>query len=72
MRAMAASLYLFILNLIGLGLGPAAVGIASDLLHPTLGADALRWALCGVSLFEFAAVYCFLRAARTVRDEIRI
>jgi predicted MFS family arabinose efflux permease len=72
MRAMAASLYLFILNLIGLGLGPAAVGIASDLLHPTLGPDALRWALCGVSLFEFAAVYCFLRAAKTVRDEIRI
>ena len=72
MRAMAASLYLFILNLIGLGFGPAAVGIASDLLHPALGADALRWALCGISLFEFAAVYCFLRAAKTVRDEIRI
>jgi MFS family permease len=72
MRAMAASLYLFILNLIGLGLGPAAVGIASDLLHPALGNDALRWALCGVSLFEFAAIYCFLRAAKTVRNEIRM
>lgn len=71
MRAMAASLYLFILNLIGLGVGPAAVGIASDLLHPSLGAAALRWALCGVSLFEFAAVYCFLRAAKTIAAEIR-
>jgi MFS family permease len=72
MRAMAASLYLFILNLIGLGLGPASIGVVSDLLHPALGGDALRWALCGVSLFEFAAVYCFLRAARTVGQEIRI
>ncbi|HVP85945.1 MAG TPA: MFS transporter [Rhizomicrobium sp.] len=72
MRAMAASLYLFILNLIGLGFGPAAVGIASDLLHPTLGTAALRWALCGISLFEFAAVYCFLRAAKTIRREMRI
>jgi len=72
MRAMAASLYLFILNLIGLGLGPAAVGIASDLLHPSLGTGALRWALCGISLFEFAAVYCFLRAAKTIGREMRI
>ena len=47
MRALASSILLFILNIIGLGLGPQFTGIASDILHATtdLGADALRWAL---------------------------
>lgn len=69
MRAMAASIYLFILNIVGLGLGPLTVGIASDLLHPALGAASLRWSLCGVSVFEFAAVYFFMLAAKTAKAE---
>ena len=37
MRALASAILFFILNLIGLGLGPWAVGVLSDLLAPTLG-----------------------------------
>lgn len=45
MRARAASIQLFICNSIGLGLGPLIVGWASDLLHPIVGSDSLRYAL---------------------------
>jgi len=45
LRAMSAAILLFILNLIGLGLGPQLVGILSDALVPTLGKESLRYAL---------------------------
>lgn len=45
MRSVAAAINLFILNIIGLGVGPFAVGLFSDLLEPTYGGDSLRYAL---------------------------
>ncbi len=48
MRATASALLLFILNLVGLGLGPFAVGAINDLLAPAYGAGAIRWSLLGV------------------------
>ena len=50
MRSVAAAVFLFIVNIIGLGAGPQVVGIASDLLAPHFGAESLRYALLGVSL----------------------
>jgi MFS family permease len=50
LRATASALLLFILNLIGLGLGPFVVGAANDLLAPSYGAGAIRWSLLGVVL----------------------
>ncbi len=50
LRATASALLLFILNLIGLGLGPLAVGAANDLLAPAYGAGAIRWSLLAVVL----------------------
>ena len=44
MRATASAILLFILNLIGLGLGPQAVGVLSDLLFPTYGTQSIRYA----------------------------
>ena len=51
MRAVAASVVLFIVNIIGLGLGPVITGGLSDVLHATtsLGAESLRWSLVIVS-----------------------
>ena len=56
----------FILNLIGLGLGPLAIGVLSDALAPSYAAESLRYAmlytlpgigiLCGL-LFILAAKY---------------
>lgn len=45
MRSVAAAINLFILNIIGLGLGPFTVGLVSDLMAPQAGADSLRYGL---------------------------
>lgn len=47
MRAMSSAVLFFILNLIGLGLGPMLVGNVSDYLtaNTDLGQEALRWAM---------------------------
>jgi predicted MFS family arabinose efflux permease len=45
MRAVASALLLFLLNIIGLGLGPMFTGILSDLLRASLGDESLRYSL---------------------------
>ena len=45
MRAVMASINLFVLNIIGLGLGAFSVGMISDLMLPTTGVDSLRYGL---------------------------
>jgi predicted MFS family arabinose efflux permease len=45
MRAVGAAINLFILNIIGLGLGPLSVGIISDLTSATAGVDSIRYGL---------------------------
>ncbi len=73
MRATAAAILLFILNMIGLGLGPQTVGILSDLLRPSLGADSLRWALLSTLITGLAGAYCYWQAGRTLqKDMVRV
>ena len=71
MRAMASAILLFILNLIGLGLGPQFVGFLSDQLVPTYGEESLRYALVWVVCVgsTWSAVHYFL-AARTLRQDL--
>ena len=64
MRAVAAALMLFVFNLVGQGLGPQAVGIASDLLHPSFGARALGVALAACSLMSLWAAWHYFCAGR--------
>jgi MFS family permease len=70
MRATAVALFLFILNIIGLGLGPVTVGWVSDLLHPSLGADSLRWALMLTLISGSIAALCYWRASRTLARDM--
>jgi MFS family permease len=59
MRALAASILILFITLLGMGAGPWAVGLLSDLLNPRFGAEALRWALVlvlGTSAFGAAAL----------------
>ncbi len=70
MRAVASAVLLFVINIIGLGLGPQMVGIASDLLNNRFGDDSLRWALIVTGLVNLWAVIHFLMAARTVRADL--
>ena len=72
MRALAASISLFILNIIGLGLGPQFTGVASDVLNATtsLGDDALRWALVISLIFNLVSAIFYLVASRTLREDL--
>ncbi|MEZ7971919.1 MAG: MFS transporter [Pseudomonadales bacterium] len=45
MRSVAAAINLFIINIIGLGLGPFSIGFFSDMFSPEYGLDGLRYAL---------------------------
>ena len=44
-RATAAAFYLFLVNLVSMGLGPVTVGIASDYFSARFAQGALRYAL---------------------------
>jgi MFS family permease len=72
MRATAAAILLFIINLIGLGLGPLAVGLLSDYFNKGMGmgpAEGVRWALIASTLFGLIAFVCFWMARRTIRED---
>jgi MFS family permease len=73
MRATASAILLFVINLIGLGLGPLAVGALSDVLaiHAGLGeAEGVRWALIISALVGVVAFALFWLARRTIREEM--
>jgi len=73
MRATAAAILLFVINLIGLGLGPLAVGLLSDYFNKGMGmgaAQGVRWALITSTLFGLVAFYCFWAARRTIREDV--
>ena len=70
MRAVAAGILLFIINIIGLGLGPQLVGILSDVLNPDFGDESLRYALLICSLvYMWAAIHYFM-AGRHLGDDL--
>ena len=69
MRAMASAILFFVLNLIGLGLGPMLTGFVSDLLTPNYGDNALRYAM---SITVLVNIWCALHyywATRTIRAD---
>jgi MFS family permease len=70
-RAVVAALYLFLVNLVSMGVGPVVVGAASDYFGARFGSDSLRYALLAIvtSTSLWAAAH-FLLAARTVRQDL--
>jgi hypothetical protein len=61
MRSVAAAVLLFIVNIIGLGLGPQVVGIISDALQPTFAQESLRYSLLICSFVNiWAALHYYL------------
>ena len=67
MRAMAVALHLFIVSILGGGIGPWLVGRASDALRPTQGELGIRFALLGVfAVGMLGAGIFYLLAARTL------
>ncbi len=69
MRATAAAMFLFINNLIGLGLGSTVIGAISDSLTSRYGDEALRYsAMATTTLYALAALLMLLAARRLARD----
>ena len=69
MRATASAIFLFINNLIGIGVGTVAIGILSDNLQTRFGDDSLRYAiLAGTSFYVLAATLFFLSAKYLEND----
>jgi predicted MFS family arabinose efflux permease len=64
MRAQAAAILLFVLNILGYGLGPLCIGRLSDLLRPSLGSDSIRWAMLATAIAWIISALCYWRASR--------
>ena len=70
MRSVAAAVLLFILNMIGLGAGPQAIGILSDILQPSYGDESLRYALLILSTVQIWAAYHYYQAGKSLKDDL--
>ena len=71
MRATASAILFLILSIIGLGIGPVAVGTLSDLLASSYGEDSLRQAMLYIiPVMMFWSACHFYMASKTVREDL--
>jgi predicted MFS family arabinose efflux permease len=71
MRAMSAALTMLLINLIGMGLGPLAVGALNDRLTPSLGDEAVRYSLLAMMGVHLLGAIASLLATAPLRDDLR-
>lgn len=71
MRAFASAVLFFVLNIIGLGLGPLVIGILSDWLAPTYGQEALRWAFTSTFVTGTIAAVLFYLAGKNYEEDVK-
>lgn len=69
MRATASAVFLFINNLVGIGLGTFAIGALSDALQVNFGDNALRYSIMAGTGFYVAAALLFFLAARWLESD---
>ena len=69
MRTTASAIFLFINNLIGIGLGTVMLGVLSDILSVRYGEDSLRYAILAGTSFYLVAVALFLMSARRLEKD---
>jgi MFS family permease len=68
MRSTASASFLLINNLIGLGVGPYLIGAVSEALKKTYGAEALRYAAVGCTVFYLLASLLMLLCVSRLRS----
>jgi predicted MFS family arabinose efflux permease len=69
MRATASAVFLFVNNLIGIGLGTVALGALSDALSVQFGANSLRYAILAGTVFYLVAASLFLLSAKRLERD---
>ena len=67
-RVISGALLLLVMNMIGLGLGPTFVGMASDFFRPEYGEHALQMAFYALSPMYLIAALLFLWLARLIKQ----
>jgi MFS family permease len=70
MRAVAAGVLLFIVNIIGLGAGPTVVGFVADLLLPRFGTESMRYALLLCSVVNVWAAAHYYMAGKYLENDL--
>jgi predicted MFS family arabinose efflux permease len=70
MRALTSAILFFILNMIGLGLGPLTAGLLSDFYGQYFGSDGLRYAMLTVGVLSSPAILLFWLAARRLPEDL--
>jgi MFS family permease len=71
MRTVASALLLFVINIIGMGLGSLLLGMLSDALRPSFGEDSLRYALLAFMAFNVWAAFHYWRAGRFIEADLK-
>lgn len=72
MRAVASSLMLLILNVLGLMLGPFVTGLISDTLRASQGDESLRYALLITTVIVLPiAALCYWQAGKSIDADLR-
>jgi hypothetical protein len=70
MRATAAAIVLFIVNIVGAGVGPFIVGALNDLYAPRFGDDAIRYSLLTISSMGFVGALFLYLSSRTLGADL--
>jgi len=72
MRAMASAILFFVLNMIGLGLGPLTVGLLSDTFAAPFGEENLRYAMLTTLTVSIIGIFFLWRGARTLISDLAL
>ncbi len=72
-RSTASAILFLVINIIGLGLGPFAIGFLSDSLTPSLGSESLRYAMLILlpTVNIWSSIHFYL-ASRTLRKDLEL
>ena len=70
MRALSSAVLFFVLNLIGLGLGPILTGWAADMLEPKYATDAIRYALSLTIMVNVWCAFHYYLCTRTLKHSL--
>ncbi len=72
MRAVGSAVFFFVINILGLGLGPASIGFLSDYLEPSVGVESLRYAmLILIPASALIAASCYFLGSKTLLSDLK-
>ena len=71
MRTLASAMLLFVVNMVGLGLGPLAIGLLNDHVFFAHGAEAIRYSMLVMGVAGGGASLLFWLSSRTLATELR-